>query len=82
MGRMTTGKTAPALEAMTVRELADRPECRDLVNVIVTPRDGPAGDWEVTANVRSGATLSADCHRARMAVVQRLRRDYHLLRDR
>lgn len=78
---MTTAKTAAELEAMIMEVLGEKPECKDLIGVVVAPADGEDGNWRVAATCRNGIEVPRECNRELIHVAIRLKRDYHLLTD-
>jgi hypothetical protein len=75
---MTVGKTASELEAMIMEKLRHRPACVALYRVGVIPA-GEDGGWDAEIESKMGMSVLHECARAKIAVVDELRREYHLL---
>ena len=78
--KVTIGKTADELAALAMEQLGDNTACAEVVGVAIVPTmaAGPGTNWEMIAMVRDGASCSADCNLAVMAVEVALQKQYHL----
>jgi hypothetical protein len=76
---MTVGKTASELEAMIMEKLRQRPACVALNRVRVIPAGGDGGGWDAEIESKMGISVLYECARAKIAVVDELRREFHLL---
>jgi hypothetical protein len=69
----TTGKTAAELQDLIMDDIRDRPECKDITNVVVASDEG--FNWKVIAISRSTSKQAPNT----AAVASRLRQQYHLV---
>jgi hypothetical protein len=74
---MTIGLTANQIEDLMISKLRGHPDCLAIDRVIVTPQ-GASGGWTARAVTKSGITIGYACARATSALVDDLRREYHL----